>query len=87
MKWLLPFLLLCLLVWVQASAYLPQHQRHHFSGQGCVLCLAGPLAFVQSETALFSAPAHVVCWVAPLPGPAWAQSLLLSTTSSRAPPA
>jgi hypothetical protein len=84
----LPVLLLCLMFWVQgAAASSPEHQRHHFADPGCVLCLVGPLAFVRSESPALVAPVAVIDWIAPPARPEPTQSLLLSTRSSRAPPA
>ncbi len=84
----LPILLLSLMLWVQgAAAASPEHQRHHFADQGCVLCLAGPLTFVRSEAPALVAPVAVAVWIAAPARPEPTQSLLLSTRSSRAPPA
>jgi hypothetical protein len=83
----LPVLLLCLTIWVQAAASSPEHQRHHFADPGCVLCVAGPLAFVRSEPPALVAPVVAVGWIAPPARPEPTQHVLFSIRSSRAPPA
>lgn len=80
-------LLLCLMTWMQAAASSPDHQLHHVAGQGCLLCLAGPLPFVRIEPAALAAPVVAIRWIEPLVKSEPAQSLFVSTRSSRAPPA
>jgi hypothetical protein len=84
----LPVLLLCLVFWAQdAASSSPEHLRHHFADPGCVLCLAGPLQFVRSEPPALVAPVDAIDWIAAPARPEPTPSLLLSTSSSRAPPA
>jgi hypothetical protein len=80
-------LLLCLMTWMQAAASSPDHQMHHVAGQGCLLCLAGPLPFVRIAPAPIVAPIVAIHWMEPSARPEPAQSLFVSTRSSRAPPA
>jgi len=80
-------LLLCLMTWVQAAASSPDHERHHLAGQGCLLCLAGPLPFVKIAPTAVTAPIVAIHWIEPSAKPEPAQSLFVSTRSSRAPPA
>lgn len=80
-------LLLCLMTWMQAAASSPDHERHHLAGQGCLLCLAGPLPFVRIAPAPIVAPIVAIHWMEPSAKPEPAQSLFVSTRSSRAPPA
>lgn len=80
-------LLLCLMTWMQAAASSPDHQMHHVAGQSCLLCLAGPLPFVRIVSPALVAPVVVLRWIEPLAKPEPAQSLFVSTRSSRAPPA
>lgn len=80
-------LLLCLMLWTQAAVASPEHQRHHFAGQGCLLCIAGPLTFVKSGPPAFVAPAVAIRWIEPQAKHEPAQNLFLSTRSSRGPPA
>jgi hypothetical protein len=80
-------LLLCLMTWVQAVASSPDHQMHHMAGQGCLLCLAGPLPFVRITPTAIVAPVVAIHWLEFSARPEPAQSLFASPSSSRAPPA
>jgi hypothetical protein len=87
LKRLVPVLLLCLLIWAQSAALSPEHQRHHPAGQGCLLCIAGPLAFVRSGPPALIAPVVATNWIEPAARPEPSQSLFVSTLCPRGPPA
>jgi len=79
-------LLLCLIIWAQAAASSPEHQRHHLAGQGCLLCLAGPLPFVKSGPPVLVAPVFALNWIELPAKPEPSHGRFLSTRPSRGPP-
>jgi hypothetical protein len=86
-KALLVLLLLCVTIAAQASALDPQHASHHSSGHCCLLCFTGPLPILRTTVPAAVAPIFLLTWLAPAPGTQSFQEVLLSASSSRAPPA
>jgi hypothetical protein len=84
---LLALLLLCVTIAAQASALDPQHASHHGSGHCCLLCFTGPLPILRTTVPVAVAPILLLTWLAPAPDFQSFHEVLLSTSSSRAPPA
>jgi len=82
---LVVMLLLCLTVWAQTSALTSEHD-HHDSGHCCLLCHAGPLAYLSPGVTSAVTPVFRLTWLAAPPdfGPAY--EVLVASGSCRAPP-
>jgi hypothetical protein len=82
---LLILLLLSVTIATQSSALDLRHESHHALGHCCLLCHTGPLTPLQ--TAAPVAPAFLVTWLAPASDFQPFHEVLLTASSSRAPPA
>ena len=84
---LLIVLLLCLTVSAQSSTFDPRHASHHEPGHCCLLCHLGSLPFVRTVAPAAVVPVFLTSWLAPSPEFQAFHEVLLSASSSRAPPA
>ena len=79
--------LLCLTFYVQTATLLSAVEPHHATGHCCVLCHVGSLPFLESTSPSSVAPIVVVERLIPNPDIESSHDVLLSSNSSRAPPA
>ncbi|MGB9454661.1 MAG: hypothetical protein WCB12_01370 [Bryobacteraceae bacterium] len=86
MRKLLVLLLLCLIVAVQSFALASGHESHHAAGHCCLLCHVGSLPFLRTIVPVAVTPAFLVTWLAPTPDFQPFHEVLLTASSSRAPP-
>ena len=80
-------LLLCATVAAQSEALAAAHEAHQATQHCCLLCHVGPLPLVQAAAPAAPAPLLSVAWLEPDPGFESTHDILLTTSSSRAPPA
>ncbi|HEY2019034.1 MAG TPA: hypothetical protein VGH38_36260 [Bryobacteraceae bacterium] len=76
-------LLLSVIVVAQTSSLEPHHSPDHC----CLLCHVGPMPLVKGATTATAAPILSVVWLAAHPNFQPTHEVLLSASSSRAPPA
>jgi len=84
---LLVLLLLSVTIAAQSSALDPRHETHHAHGHCCLLCHTGPLTPLRTAVPATVTPAFLVTWLAPAPDFQPFHAVLLTASSSRAPPA
>jgi hypothetical protein len=84
---LLVLLLLSVTIAAQSSALDPRHESHHAPGHCCLLCHTGPLTPLQTTAPPAVTPVFLVTWLAPAPDLQPFHEVLLTASSSRAPPA
>jgi hypothetical protein len=84
---LLVLLLLCVTIAAQSSALDPRHESHHAPGHCCLLCHTGPLTPLQTSVPAAVTPVFLVAWLAFTPEFESLHEVLLTASSSRAPPA
>ena len=85
-RWLITAVL-CLTIWAQCAATAAGFEQGHEVTHFCLLCHMGVLPFLQAEAPLAVSPAFFVEWrPASLASDSGYSSLLLSTSSPRAPP-
>ena len=84
---LLVLLLLSLTLAAQSSALDPRHESHHAPGHCCLLCHTGPLTPLRTAVPAAVTPVFRVTWLAPAPDFQPFHEVLLTASSSRAPPA
>ena len=80
-------LLLCLMVCAQSAALFAASETHHAAGHCCPLCHLGSLPFLHITTARSMAPIGVIARLIPIPDAKTSRDVLLTSNSSRAPPA
>jgi hypothetical protein len=79
--------MLWLALWAQSSALALEHQAHHSRDHCCLLCHSGPLPFLQTSVSAAADPSLPVVWMASADEFQGVHDVLISTSSSRAPPA
>jgi len=84
---LLVLLLLSVTIAAQSSALDPRHESHHAPGHCCLLCYTGPLPMLRTTVPAAMTPVFLVTWLAPAPDFQSFHEVLLTASSSRAPPA
>jgi hypothetical protein len=80
-------LLLCLFLVAQAAAFASVNREHHSQDHCCLLCHVGPLPFLHTHVSAVVAPAFCMVWLESAPDSIPTHDVLISTSSSRAPPA
>lgn len=80
-------LLLCLLVVAQSAAFASVNEQHHSQDHCCLLCHVGPLPFLHTNVSAVVIPVLSMVWLEPVSDFIATHDVLLSTSSSRAPPA
>ncbi len=81
------WLLLCLFLIAQSSAFTALNQEHHSQDHCCLLCHVGPLPFLNTNVTAVAVPVFSMVWMESIPDFIPRHEVLLSTSSSRAPPA
>jgi hypothetical protein len=81
------WLLLCLVLLAQSAGFAAANEQHHSQDHCCLLCHAGPLPFLHSNVSAVVAPVFCTVWLESTPNIISTHEVLLSTSSSRAPPA
>ncbi|MGB7760261.1 MAG: hypothetical protein WBL61_10560 [Bryobacteraceae bacterium] len=84
---LLILLLLTATIAAQSSALDPRHESHHAPGHCCLLCHTGPIPLLRTAAPPALTPVFLVTWLAPAPDFQPFHEVLLTASSSRAPPA
>jgi hypothetical protein len=84
---LLIVLLLCVTGIAQFAALASERETHHASDHCCLLCHAGPLAFLEVSASAGVAPVFEVVWLTPATVVATAHDVQLPASPARAPPA
>ena len=79
--------LLCLVLVAQVSAFVSANEQHHSQDHCCLLCHVGPLPFLHTHVSPVVAPVFCMVWMESAPDFIPIHEVLLSTSSSRAPPA
>lgn len=79
--------MVCLTLMGQSRALASQDESHHAPDHCCVLCHVGPLPFLQTTATAAAMPVFLAAWLTPTPDFERAHQALLSTSSSRGPPA
>jgi hypothetical protein len=80
-------LLLCLVLVAQSAAFESANEQHHSQGHCCLLCHLGPLPFLHTDVSAMVSPAFCMVWMESTKDFIPTHEVLLSTSSSRAPPA
>jgi hypothetical protein len=80
-------LLLCLVLVAQSAAIESANEQHHSQGHCCLLCHLGPLPFLHTDVSAMVSPVFCMAWMESPPDFIPTHEVLLSTSSSRAPPA
>jgi hypothetical protein len=81
------WLLLCLLLVAQSAGFASANQQHHSEDHCCLLCHLGPLPFLNSNVSAVAVPVFCMVWMESAPDFIPVHDVLISTSSSRAPPA
>jgi len=81
------WLLLCLVLVAQSAALSSANEQHHSQDHCCTLCHVGPLPFLHTSVSAVVMPVLSVVWLEPASSFIATREVLLSTSSSRAPPA
>jgi hypothetical protein len=81
------WLLVCLFLVTQFAAIASANQTHHSEDHCCLLCHVGPLPFLNTNVSAVAAPVFSMVWMESAPDFVPVDEVLLSTSSSRAPPA
>jgi hypothetical protein len=84
---LLVLLLLSVTIAAQSSALDPRHESHHAQGHCCLVCHLGSLPYLRTSVPAAVTPVFLVTWLAPAPDFQPFHQVLLTASSSRAPPA
>lgn len=84
---LLVLLLLSVTIAAQSSALDLRHESHHAPGHCCLVCHLGSLPFLRTAAPAAVTPVSLVTWLAPAPEFQSFHEVLLTASSSRAPPA
>jgi hypothetical protein len=84
---LLVLLLLSVTIAAQSSALDPKHESHHAPGHCCLVCHLGSLPYLRTSVPAAVTPVFLVTWLAPAPDFQPFHQVLLTASSSRAPPA
>jgi hypothetical protein len=84
---LLILLLLSVTIAAQSSALDPRHESHHAPGHCCLVCHLGSLPFLRTSVPAPVTPVFLVTWLAPSSDFQPFHEVLLTASSSRAPPA
>ena len=79
--------LLCLMVVAQSVALFGAPEPEHVTGHCCLLCHLGTLPFLEITTGLGVAPIELIERLIPNPDFEASHDVLLTSNSSRAPPA
>jgi len=80
-------LLLCATIAAQSATLDPRHESHHAPGHCCLLCHTGPLTPLRTAAPPSVTPVFLVSWLAPATEFEPFHEVLLTASSSRAPPA
>jgi len=80
-------LLLSVIIASKSSALDPRHESHHAPGHCCLLCYTGPLPMLPTTVPAAVTPVFLVTWLAAAPELQPFHEVLLTASSSRAPPA
>jgi hypothetical protein len=84
---LLVLLLLSVTIAAQSSALDPRHESHHTPGHCCLVCHLGSLPFLRTSVPAAMTPVFLAAWLSPAPDIESFHEVLLTASSSRAPPA
>jgi hypothetical protein len=80
-------MLLCLVLVAQSTAFASANEQHHSQDHCCTLCHVGPLPFLHTNVSAVVAPVFSMVWLESTPDFISTHDILLSSSSSRAPPA
>jgi len=80
-------LLVCLVLAAQSAGFASANEQHHSQDHCCLLCHVGPLPFLHTNASAVVAPSFSVVWLEPAQDLIATPDVLLTTSSSRAPPA
>ena len=86
-RYLYVLLMLCLVLAAQSAALLSANEQHHSPDHCCTLCHVGPLPFLHTSVSVVVMPVLSVVWLESPSDSVSTHDVLLSTSSSRAPPA